>query len=163
MGNSNFMKNLIFKIWYYSKHPHCFYQNVKKFFSRLCDLSGAHKYLLLPPLPKLWYHCACFPTLSFMILSWSCMIDASVCVILAINIFHCHCQKFSFTLTLIPTNWWLQYFATCNAEFPSHLKDNEINATEMAPGWYRISIWKVTNYYTHNLQMYGIGQRNRTD
>ena len=53
---------------------------------------GAHKYLLLPPLPKLWYHCACFPTLSFIILSWTCMIDASICVILAINIFHCHCH-----------------------------------------------------------------------
>ena len=47
---------------------------------------GAHKYILLPPLPKLWNHCACFPTLSFIILSWSCMIDASMCVILAINI-----------------------------------------------------------------------------
>ena len=55
---------------------------------------GAHKYLLLPPLPKLWYHCACFPTLSFIILSWSCMIDASICVILAINSFHCHCHSF---------------------------------------------------------------------
>ena len=53
---------------------------------------GAHKYLLLPPLPKLWYHCACFPSLSFVILSWSCMIDASACVILPINIFHCHCH-----------------------------------------------------------------------
>ena len=56
---------------------------------------GAHKYLLLPPLPKLWYHCACFPTLSFIILSWSCMIDASICVILAINIFRC---KYFFSL-----------------------------------------------------------------
>ena len=53
---------------------------------------GAHMYLLLPPLPKLWYHRACFPTLSFIILSWSCMIDAPICVILVINIFHCHCH-----------------------------------------------------------------------
>ena len=51
---------------------------------------GTHTYLLLPPLPKLWYHCACFPTLTFIILSWSCMIDAPICVILAMNIFHCH-------------------------------------------------------------------------
>ena len=48
---------------------------------------GAHKYPLLPPLPKVWYHCACFPTLSFIILSRSCMIDASLCVIFAMNIF----------------------------------------------------------------------------
>ena len=55
---------------------------------------GAHKYILLPPLPKLWYHCACLPTLSFIILSWFFMIDASICVILAINSFHCHCHSF---------------------------------------------------------------------
>ena len=69
---------------------------------------GAHKYLLLPPLPKLWYHCACFPTLSFITLSWSCMIDASICVILAINIFHCHCHYHC--------HWWWVNFGTV----PSH-------------------------------------------